>query len=315
MSTLEIGCGRCDKKFRVRAEFAGRSTRCPGCSAPITIAGAASAPPPRVVEEDRPRPRSRRRDEDDEEPRRPMADWAPVEAAFRREQWAVIFVFIGILGSLFSFCAANLTRHTGEMEPAVIFFVLLFGIGPPITTAAFGIMARAAAVAAPKESFARGSARSSMVCAIAGVICLVIFALTMLASIGSSGPDPLPMIVGLGGVILSGMGAFATFLGFVAQVGIARRSAAVSQAVARLSVTIASCLVGILGIGFLYTLISEMTTPAYYYSRHEHEGFFSFVLGILLPLAFGVVLILYHRALAAGRQAVLGEERRRYDGD
>jgi hypothetical protein len=313
MSTLEIGCGRCEKKFRVRAEFAGRSTRCPGCSAPITIAGAVL--PPKPAEEERPRQRQRRRDDDDEEPRRPLADWAPVEAAFRREQWAVIFVFIGILGGLFSICAANLTRHTGEMEPALIFFVLLFGIGPPITTAAFGIMARGAALAAPKESFARGSARSSMVCAIAGIICLVIFALAMLASIGSNGPDPLPMIVSLAGAILSGLGAFATFLGFVAQVGIARRSAAVSQAIARISVTIAACLVSVLGIGFLYTMISEMTGPAYYYSRHEHEGFFSFVLGILLPLAFGVVLILYHRALAAGRQAVRGEERRRYDGD
>lgn len=313
MSTLEIGCGRCEKKFRVRAEFAGRSTRCPGCSAPITIAGV--APPPKQVDEERPRTRSRRRDDDDDEPRRPVADWAPVDAAFRREQWAVIFVFIGLLGSLLSFCTRSLTIHTGEFEPAVIFFVLLFGIGPPITTAAFGIMARASALSAPKESLARGSAKSSMVCAIAGIICIVIFALSMLASIGSNISDPLPMIVGLGGVVLSGLGAFATFLGFVAQVGIARRSTAVSQAVARTTVAAATCLIGVLGIGLLYTVISEMTAPAYQYARYEHEGFFTFVLAILLPIAFGVVLILYHRLLAAGRQAVLGEERRRHDGD
>jgi hypothetical protein len=311
MSTLEIACSRCDKRFRVRAEFAGRSTRCPGCSAPISIAGAAPSPPPKPISEE-PRPRPRRRDDDEEEPRRPAADWGPVEAAFRREQWAVIFVFIGLLGGLFSYCVANVTRQLGETEPAVIFFVLLFGIGPPITTAAFGLMARAAALSAPKDSLARGSAKASMVCAIAGIICLLMFALGMLNNIGSYNPDPLPLIIGLGGVILCGLGAFATFFGFVAQVGIARGSPAVSRGIAHTTVAIAASLIGVLVIGLLYTLFSTMDGGGYRYS-HEHEGFFMFILGILFPLALGVVLILYHRVLAAGRRAVLREESRRFE--
>jgi hypothetical protein len=224
----------------------------------------------------------------------------------------VIFVFIGILGSLFSYCAGRLAREMGDMEPAAIFFVLLFGIGPPITTAAFGLMARAAALSAPKDSLARGSAKASMVCAIAGMICLLMLALGMLHSITSYNHDPLPLTLGLAGVALSGLGAFATFFGFVAQVGIARRSPAVSQAVSHTAVAIAACLVGVLVIGLLYAFFSTMNGGGYRYPN-EHEPFFMFVLAILFPLAFGVVLILYHRVLAAGRRAVTSESTRRYE--
>src|SRR5215217_7143920 len=103
MSTLEVACGRCERRFRVRAEFAGRSTRCPGCSAPITIAGAArpAAPPPRSEEEPRPRPRPRRRDDDDDGPRRPALNWASTDVALRREQIAVIFALLSFLSGLF----------------------------------------------------------------------------------------------------------------------------------------------------------------------------------------------------------------------
>src|SRR5262245_42504677 len=111
MSTLEIACGRCEKRFRVRAEFAGRSTRCPGCSAPITIAGPTtpSAPPSRVAPEERARPRPRRSDDDDE-PRRPGLNWSAAETAFRREQLAVIFGFLSIFGGFFVSCAARMGR-------------------------------------------------------------------------------------------------------------------------------------------------------------------------------------------------------------
>ena len=151
MSTIEIACGRCEKKFRVRAEFAGRSTRCPGCSAPITIAGAPRpAPAPiRSTEEEKPRPRPRQRDDEDDEPRRPALNWKPVDAAFRREQVAVIFSFVSIFGGFFIFCAGNVGRSTGEMPAFMIPIVLLFGIGPALATSAFGLMARVSALEAP----------------------------------------------------------------------------------------------------------------------------------------------------------------------
>ncbi len=67
-------------------------------------------------------------------------------------------------------------------------------------------MARISALGTPKESRARGSAMSSMLCSLSGLACLVILALAMLASIGSHEPDPLPMIVALGGLVLSSLG-------------------------------------------------------------------------------------------------------------
>jgi DNA-directed RNA polymerase subunit RPC12/RpoP len=314
MSTLEVTCARCEKKFRVRAEFAGRSTRCPGCSAPITIGGdPRPAPPPKRDEEERPRPK--RRDDDDDEPRRPEANWRSARTAFQREQVAVIFALIGIFGNFFNFCIVSLERHSSDFQPVLIFFVLLFGLGPSLVTTTFGLMARISALGAPKESLARGSAKASLFCNLAGLASLVVLALTLLASIGESNPDPLPMVVAIGGVVLSGIASMLTFIGFVAQAGIALRSAAISRGVARTGVAMTVCLLAMLGISVLYAIVSELTSqPSYYgngpyrsaYYNRDHSGFFMFAVGILIPLSLGVILILYHRLLAAGRQAAKG---------
>src|SRR4051794_1099956 len=99
MSTLEVACGRCEKRFRVRAEFAGKSSRCPGCSAPLVIAGTrpAEVPKPRRDEPDeRPRPR-RPRDEDDTPG--PSGNWKPVYTALGREQGAVLFGLVTFVSS------------------------------------------------------------------------------------------------------------------------------------------------------------------------------------------------------------------------
>jgi DNA-directed RNA polymerase subunit RPC12/RpoP len=41
MSTIEFTCSNCEKSFRVRSEFAGKSTHCPSCSQRVQIAGTA----------------------------------------------------------------------------------------------------------------------------------------------------------------------------------------------------------------------------------------------------------------------------------
>src|SRR4051812_44023878 len=121
MSTIEISCARCEKKFRVRSEFAGRSTRCPGCSAPITIDGSKPPPPPpKPVEEERPRPSRRPRDEEDE-PRRPVMDLKGAETACRREQVALIFALAGILGGFFVSCLGRMAGPSGDMEAIMLF--------------------------------------------------------------------------------------------------------------------------------------------------------------------------------------------------
>jgi len=317
MSTLEISCAQCEKKFRVRAEFAGRSTRCPGCSAPIIIAGLAKpiAPPPKPVEEERSRPSRRPRDDEDDEPRRPQLDLKPAETACRREQIALIFAIAGILGGFFVSCLGNMGGRAGSgIQEIMLFFVLLVAVGPSLATGAFGIMARIAAMGVPSASLARGSAIASLLCSIAGLVCLLGFAIALVSSFDSQRADELPMVITMGGLIVSVLGSVVTFTLFVNQIGIVQRSAAVSRAVARTGIAISVCVLSLIGIGLLYTLASEAMGPSYSrgpfgdnYSYQDHSGFYQVMLGILMPLAFGVVLILYHRLLAAGRRAASEE--------
>ena len=136
-------------------------------------------------------------------------------------------------------------------------------------------------------------------------------------SIDSQRPMELAAVVGFGGLALSTLGALATFVGFVAQVGIARRSAAVSRGVGRMTVAVAVCTISLLSIAILYTMFSELTTPANYRGGQyypQHEGFYRFTTVILFPMALAAMLILYHRLLAAGRRAVAGELPDRFDG-
>ena len=302
MSTLEVACGKCDKRFRVRAEFAGKSTRCPGCSAAITIGGARPAPPPREDREEKPRPRPRPRD-DDGRPAIVAGDWKPVATALAREQTAVIFALVTVLGSFLSFCLMRMAEGMHGPDEALMVLALLFLVGPALVAGAFGVTARVAAVGAPAEAVGRGAATSSLLCAIAGLVSLLA---TGLASIGSvSYRSGLGPAVALTGVLVAVLGALATFGGFVAQVGIARRSDRVGQAIGRTAVTAGVAVLAVVGIGLLVMLLLEaMAGP---YDRHGEEIVAMVVFGIVIPSGFAAVLVAYHRLLAAAREAIRGE--------
>jgi hypothetical protein len=62
----------------------------------------------------------------------------------------------------------------------------------------------------------------------------------------------------------------------------------------------------LLGLAFLFTLMSELSTPSHS-GRHrdDEELFISIFGGFLLPVGLAVVLIMYHRLLGAARRAVL----------
>src|SRR5258708_2961190 len=239
MSTLEVSCARCDKRFRVRAEFAGKTTRCPGCSAPITIGGAQAAPLRREDHAEKPRTRPRPRDDDDDRPRRPAANWKPVDTALGREQVAVVFFLVTILSSFLVLCLGRMAVEPGIMRdssgaiPLVVMLLLL--VGPSLVAGIFGLAARVSALGTPPESLAKGSAISSLLCGIAGLACLVILGISILASFDSHdhrGPG-LPAGFATVGLVFSVLASLGTFAGFVAQVGIVRRSAEVSRAVGR----------------------------------------------------------------------------------
>src|SRR5262245_60791373 len=239
MSTLDVACGRCDKRFRVRAEFAGKSTRCPGCSAPIVI-GAATQPPPRRREEPVERPRPKPRDDEDDRSRTLAGDWTPVDTALGREQVAVVAGLMTLVCGFLSFCLLRAAEGTGELAEGVMVLALLLLVGPALVSGTFAITARVAALGTPATALARGSVVSSLLCSIAAMVSLIVLGGGVLTSIGSYGPSPLPFVIGWGGMVLSSMAAVGTFAGFVAQVGIARRSAGVSQAIGRVAVAVAA---------------------------------------------------------------------------
>ena len=313
MSTLEVSCARCDKRFRVRAEFAGKTTRCPGCSAPITIAGSKPAPVSRSEPEERPRPRTRPKDDDDERQRGPTGDWRPVAAALGREQVAVLFVLMTILCSYLVYCIGNATGPSEE--GLVIGLMVLLLVGPSLVGGVFGLMARVSALGAPRESHVRGSAVPSMLCGLGAFACLVMFGLTLLAGLDRQRPSELAIQVSMIGLLGSTLAAIGTFLGFVAQVGIVHRSAEVSRAVGRMAAGTSVVVVVLLGIAIFYTLVTELTGANQTYYSGPHGGgsyrndgpFYMVVVGVLLPIGVAVVLIMYHRLLAAARRAVLGE--------
>lgn len=323
MSTLDVTCGRCDKRFRVRAEFAGKSTRCPGCSAPITIGGSKAPPPPREERAERPRPRPRSRDEDDETARRPASNWKPVATALAREQVAVVFALLTILGSYLVLCLSRAAVGPYGPDGILLTFMLLVLVGPTLVAAVAGLTARIAAVGAPAESLAKGSAVVSLLCSLAGLGCLLMLGLGALANLDRTAPSELPMLVATGGLVVSALGAIGTFGGFVAQIGIARRSAAVSRAVGRTAVAAGVCVLGLLAVGVLGALAAELSTPSYpqygpnnwgpQRGHNEMEVLQFLFMGLLLPMSVGVMLILYHRLLAAARRAVVDEPTGRYD--
>jgi hypothetical protein len=308
MSTLDVACERCEKRFRVRAEFAGKTTRCPGCSAPMTIGGARPARSPREEPVERPRPRARPRDDEDDRLRRPMGDWRPVDAALGREQVAVLCA----LGTVVcSFCAFCLSRAAGAMpgsDAGVMVLALLFVVGPSLLAGGFGTAARVAALRAPAESQARGSAVSSLVCAIVGLAAVLVFGLSLLASIENQhGPAGFLPVVATTGLVLSGLGAIGTFAGFVAQVGIARRSAVVSAALGRAAGTACVAVAAVTALSLLLAVAIEATVGSSGRSYHEEEAVSAVLFGILVPLAFAAVLVAYHRLLGAARRAVRDE--------
>ena len=207
----------------------------------------------------------------------------------------------------------------GPPEAIVITLLLLLLVGPSLVAGVFGLAARVAAVSAPAEATAKGSAVASLLCGLGGLASLLMVGISILASIEQQGhPSELPMIVATGGVVLCTLGAVGTFIGFVAQVGMARRSKAVSRAVGRTAVGGAVCVLVLLGIGILYTVAAEAAEPTYSPQfgvvPRDDSPFFQVMTGILLPLAFAVVLIFYHRLLGAARAAVLDEAAGRDNG-
>src|SRR5262249_51445736 len=193
-------------------------------------------------------------------------------------------------------------------SPAILLVAILVA-GPTLAAGAFGLMARIAALRAPPESLARGTATASLLCALAALGCVVFFGFALLQSMERQNADERPMEVAGGGLGGPGLAAGGRFMGFGARGGTARRSAGISRAVGRTAIAVTVCALALLGISGLYTLASEAFSPSqrypsysYPYNRRDHAAFYQILLLGLIPLALAVPLILHHRLLAAARR-------------
>jgi hypothetical protein len=225
---------------------------------------------------------------------------------------AVVFLLVATVFSCLMICLMRAARAgVGDDMNPILVIVLAF---PTLAAAAAGLMARITALRVPPESHAKGSATASLVCALAALATLVFQSFAFLLSLDTHGDEGLPAVIGTFGLMITVFGALVTFGMFTAQVGIARRSAAISRGISQLAVTVCVCAAGLVAIGALYTFASGVMNPGYSRGPATHEGFFVITLGFLIPVALAVVLIVYHRLLAAGRRALQGEPDGRYDG-
>lgn len=310
MSTLEISCDRCGKKFRVRAEFAGRSTRCPGCSAPLSIGGAASAPPPeafpplpKYLKEKRPRNLKLSRRTSVE------GDWKIVDSACRREQLAVFFAFGQLVTALLGYCFVQMLHGGDDILFRLILLVLVFS--PTIIAVVFSLIARFSIVRFKSDAIPRGAIRSSLMSTLSSGICFLAVIFILLASIDSRPPE-LILGTALIGFVVSIFFAMGSFMIFMCQVGIARSSREVSKALAGMGLTMTITLIIELVLVFFYSIAIESSNNySANFSRvayRNDEPFYRLVAFFFIPVLIIVFAILYHRVLAAVRRSLREEE-------
>jgi DNA-directed RNA polymerase subunit RPC12/RpoP len=294
MSTIEFTCPTCSKTFRVRSEFAGRTTRCPGCSHSITIgstapkATPAAAVPPPLTKVTRPIA-------SDEEPSY-YGNWKPALTALKREQTAVLFVGIQLLVSLFGLCIGSQMIESMQVASLVGFVFLL----PGIIATVLSLIARITALRVPKVSGLRTGAIAGLLCILGGVISLLMFILTLGSSFshtgqGSSGEEMRIAFFGFAG---AGLAAIVIFAIYVALLGIHFRAEEIGKQIGSMAFTVGSCLLVIAVVGGLLGLLIDFFGSGlpYYF---------------LAPVVVGVVVIAgiilafqYHRLLGLAHQVI-----------
>jgi DNA-directed RNA polymerase subunit RPC12/RpoP len=249
MATLDIACSACGKAFRVRAEFAGRSTRCPGCSAPISISSKSEEPPPTMPEPVR-RPKRRFDGEDDRKPKL-SGDWKPVVKAFDNEMTALIFMGLQILGI-------------------------------------FGLFARISARRAQNliESSAASGALTSC---IGGIVSITAGFFGLLMSVSNSMGNPLLLVTSMGCAFVCTLASIGAFLAFTLQVGVKIKSKTISRSIGRMANEIAWIVVVFVGLLILIAFSLESIRSPYGHRETEVPIIFVSVLFLpIFLVSFGI---------------------------
>ncbi len=302
MAMLDVTCEHCGRQFRVRGEFAGKSTRCPGCSKPLTIGAAAKAAPPREEYDDAPRPRRR---EPDPEPTGVTGNWKRTAKALGSEQAAVRFLGVQVLADLVAFCLMRGTGSVGQVPAIVVMLFLILIVGPGIMTVVMGLTARFGAVNIPPEAKAGGTAWASVFCALGGMLAMIVVGFGLLISIEGSRRDADPVLMAgvLGGFVMT-TGAVVTFAAMIAQIGIATGSREISAGIGRMGVGFMVCLLISVVLGGCGTVMMEgLGGNRNYGYGPNYDGLFA-IFAFTSLITAGIMLVLYHSLLGSAKKAL-----------
>jgi DNA-directed RNA polymerase subunit RPC12/RpoP len=309
MSTIEFTCSNCSKTFRVRSEFAGKSTHCPGCSQPVRIGVAPRALPTATVRREA-APSRGPIGEPAIDDSIPSAQWLSLSRALKREHRSVTLLGVSILFSIFAFVL-------GPRSYREFFAYSLAGLAsliPVVILLANMLIARLDAMKVPQGAFLQRTARAARNSFYPALASFIALALTMVMGAmeggsrqsGSSFHHPRYIAPFFGFLFLmmwlSLTASMAVVCMLVAQVGIRLKSLAISQQIANMAWSIdvfllLTCFL-VLGGGFYFVT----------QSRSEIGQFLMIALGCWIFLLQVILTLQYRRLLEVAREVVSGKE-------
>ena len=308
MAMLDVSCEHCGKQFRVRGEFAGKSTRCPGCSKPLSIGlpVTAQAPPPRDEDDDA--PRLRRRTTTPKTESVGMApEWKGTLKALGNEQAAVRFLGVQVLADVIAFCLSRVAPTMNNLPPLLVVLFLLFCLGPAIMAVVMGLSARVAVLNIPSATTAGGTAWSSTICGLGGLLSVLLLGLAFLMSLEGNARSSQPMFVMAlaSGFLMTG-GAVFSFTILIAQVGMTIGSREISGAIGRMGISFTVCLVATLLFGGCVSVMSGAFAPRNYNQFGPTPMFEGVVAigGFSMLLTSIILLVFYHSLLSHAKKAL-----------
>ncbi len=317
---IAISCSSCEKSFRVRPEFAGRSTRCPRCGSPMQIARTEASP--RVSQVSPPELPSKKSapavSSISVESRPDTAkEWKSLAGAMGREQVAVLFAS-GTLLMILLFAACSVAEFFRGSDFTLQLLMLLATTIPALIALAFGGIARIMAMNVPSGYYAKPVAWLGLL-GIGGIVFSVLLLFLSMTTSDRYFEEMGVSVFGLG-TILCLILSTSTILILVIQMGIALGSKEMSKALGQFGLTVGVSFLVIFGMIFLVAgfviLFEGGGRGSYYgygYRRNPLEVLVRVLIVLPLPILFAITLIAYYRLLGVCRKTLLARVKGVYD--
>ncbi len=318
---IEITCHSCEKSFRVRPEFAGRSTRCPSCGASLQInkSSPTTEAPPEM-------PRSKVAPVSsgmsyDTRPDR-SKEWKKFAGALSREQVAILFFGAALLFGLFAgVCTAAEVFRGPDME--IVGWVFLAMVVVPLLIAfAFHCLSRLLATNVPSGYWAKPVAFLGLLGSM-GIPGFSILMIVTSAALNDRYLEQLVVYVGVVGLLFSVVASMGSIFLLTSQMGTAIGSKEISKSFGKFGVTVGITLVLLVGLMIVLAILVSVFEGGprrgyangygYTYRRDPFEVLGRLFLLFPLPILVAVFLIAYHRLLGVCRKTLLARAKGVYD--